>query len=59
MGFGIKNGETAAAVGAYADGVVVGSALVDLIAKQEPGQGNKDVCTLLREIRQGLDEVSG
>ena len=59
VGFGIKNGETAAAVGAYADGVVVGSALVDLIAKQEPGQGNKDVCNLLREIRQGLDEVSG
>lgn len=58
VGFGIKNGETAAAVGAHSDGVVVGSAIVDVIAKQKPGFANKDVCNLLREIRQGLDESS-
>ena len=59
VGFGIKNGETAAAIGALSDGVVVGSAIVDLIAKQKSGLGNEDVCDLLREIRQGLDELSG
>ncbi len=33
VGFGIRTPEQAAAVGAFADGVVVGSALVDLVAE--------------------------
>ena len=33
VGFGISNPEQAAMVGSFADGVVVGSALIDLISK--------------------------
>lgn len=40
VGFGIKNAATAAAVGAQADGVVVGSALVDLMAQHADSVDN-------------------
>lgn len=46
VGFGIATPEQAAAVGAHADGVVVGSALVRVI--EEHG---RDTETLLREVR--------
>ncbi len=36
MGFGVSNGEMASAVASAADGVVVGSALVDCISKHMP-----------------------
>lgn len=39
VGFGIKTPDDAAAIGAVADGVVVGSALVDAIAKSLDAQG--------------------
>ena len=39
VGFGIKTPEDAAAIGAVADGVVVGSALVDAIARSLDGDG--------------------
>jgi tryptophan synthase alpha chain len=58
VGFGIKDGDTAAAVGANADGVVVGSAIVDRMANADSSQINQEVCTLLAEIRQALDELS-
>ncbi|HAK51534.1 MAG TPA: tryptophan synthase subunit alpha [Gammaproteobacteria bacterium] len=57
VGFGIKDGETAAAVGANADGVVVGSAIVDRMANAGPSQINQSVCNLVAEIRQALDEL--
>jgi tryptophan synthase alpha chain len=31
VGFGVKNAQTAGAIAAYADGVVVGSALIDTL----------------------------
>ena len=39
VGFGIKSPDDAAAIGAVADGVVVGSALVDALAKSLDGHG--------------------
>jgi tryptophan synthase alpha chain len=51
VGFGISNAEQAAAVGRLADGVVVGSALVDVL-------GNGGVAAagrFLRELRGALD----
>lgn len=58
VGFGIKDAATARAVGAIADGVVVGSALVNQVAQHQ-----QDLPTLLEKIastmqslRQGLDQ---
>jgi len=59
VGFGIKDAQTARLVGAHADGVVVGSALVNTMA-----QHADDVvacCDALRkfvlELRSGLDSI--
>lgn len=57
VGFGIKDGETAAAVAAVADGVVVGTALVRLMA--ETAGGPAEVARALRdkvaEFRAAID----
>jgi len=60
VGFGIKNGETAAAVGSVADGVVVGSAIVDIMARHETDRVllEKSVVELTGEIRSALDAIS-
>lgn len=53
VGFGIARPEQARAVGALADGVVVGSALV-----QAAGEGGVDAAlALVRSLRAALDEV--
>jgi tryptophan synthase alpha chain len=49
VGFGISSGEQAQRVGAFADGVVVGSAIVDLMARGEP------VGPFVAGLRAGLD----
>jgi tryptophan synthase alpha chain len=58
VGFGIRDGATAAAVGAVADGVIVGSAIVNLIADHAgaPDKARHQVSTLVREMRQALDD---
>jgi len=55
VGFGIKNAETAAAVGQVADAVVVGSALVNLVEKYAHSLSN-DVANkkIIKEISQVL-----
>ena len=63
VGFGIKDAESAAAIAAFCDGVVVGSALVNLVAGQiESGASNQRAmdaaAALLGEIRQGIDAVT-
>jgi len=57
VGFGIKDAESARAVAACADGVVVGSALVKAYAEAESAghDGNKAVTSLLGSIREALD----
>jgi len=50
VGFGISQPEQAAAVGALADGVVVGSALV-----RAADQGVEDALRLVRSLRAALD----
>jgi tryptophan synthase alpha chain len=51
VGFGISSAEQAAAVGRLADGVVVGSALVQVL-----GSGGVAAArTFLGELRAGLD----
>ncbi|OYV26178.1 MAG: hypothetical protein B7Z82_07600 [Halothiobacillus sp. 20-54-6] len=58
VGFGIRNAPTAAAVGQVADAVIIGSALVRIIA--ELGQGDpatlqQKVQAFMTEIRSALD----
>ena len=56
VGFGIKDGQTAGLIGAHADGVVVGSALVNLMGQ---GGSTEQICERLTQavvdLRQGLD----
>jgi len=55
VGFGIRTPEQAAAIARLADGVVVGSALVDKVAKAAtPGQAVDDVLSLCRDLAQGV-----
>ena len=63
VGFGIKDAASAAAVASVADGVVVGSALVDTMAKAIDGGGDHEAAmaaavSLLAEIRQGIDNAA-
>ena len=59
VGFGIKDAASAAAVATVADGVVVGSALVDTLAQAFAGGGDQAVALgsadkLLQQIHQGI-----
>ena len=59
VGFGIKNAATAAALGAVADGVVVGSALVEQVEAlaATPQQVPAALAETLAPIRQALDAI--
>ncbi len=54
VGFGISSGEQAAAIGRVADGVVIGSALIDAIDRG----GVTAAGALLGELRAGLDRAA-
>lgn len=58
VGFGIKDASSAAAVAAYADGVVVGSVLVDQIARlQDNPEAIVEALTrILGDMRQAMDK---
>lgn len=51
VGFGISTPDQAAEVCRWADGVIVGSALVDLIAKKQPAKA----ITLVEQMRRAID----
>ncbi len=60
VGFGIRDAASARAIAGVADGVVVGSALVDCLAKVIDAGGDQAAAidaaaTLLAEIRRGVD----
>ena len=60
VGFGIKDAESARAVAAVADGVVVGSALVSTAAQAIEDGGESEAAieaaaSLLGQIRKGID----
>ena len=56
VGFGIKDAKSAAAVSAHADGVVVGSALVQLMADSaDPNIAAERLHSAAADIRHGLD----
>ena len=59
VGFGVKTGDQARAIGAAADGVIVGSVLVQAMADNEQTQENipTAVGDLLSAIRTRMDEA--
>ena len=59
VGFGIKDAESAAAVGAVADAVVVGSALVNQVEANavNPEAISPAICGILSSIRAALDAL--
>jgi tryptophan synthase alpha chain len=62
VGFGIRDGATAAAIGRVADGVIVGSALVGRIAERadDPASIPAALKSILGEMREALDrEAAG
>ncbi len=60
VGFGIRNGETAAAIAKNADGAVVGSVLVEQIAKnqQQSDHAIAGVSSILKEMRTAMDKLN-
>jgi tryptophan synthase alpha chain len=55
VGLGVRNGTQAAQVGAFADGVIVGSALVRcLLDAPDPGSGLTALSTLSAELAKGI-----
>jgi tryptophan synthase alpha chain len=59
VGFGIRDGASARAVGKVADAVVIGSALVQAIADAAPDQAAAVAGAWLKEIRSALDAHQG
>jgi tryptophan synthase alpha chain len=52
VGFGISTAEHVAAVGEFADAAVIGSAIVALIEKSEPGKAPAAIANFLQGLRQ-------
>jgi tryptophan synthase alpha chain len=59
VGFGIKTPEDARRVAAYADGVVVGTALIRKATEAGPGKAAEAVAGLVAELRKAVDEEDG
>jgi tryptophan synthase alpha chain len=58
VGFGVKDAATSVALAQAADGVVVGSALVEaLAAATSPGDAAQRACAFLAPLRAALDDV--
>lgn len=57
VGFGIRDGASAAAVSKIADGVIVGSVLVNAIAEKQahPEQISADVAAIIAQMRSAMD----
>lgn len=56
VGLGVSTREQAAEIARYADGVIVGSALVSCLADREPEEGLTALETLVRELAAGVRE---
>jgi tryptophan synthase alpha chain len=55
VGFGIRDAQTAAAIGRVADAVVIGTRIIQLIDEQPRERVVPEVASFLRGIRQALD----
>lgn len=57
VGFGVKNADTAKNLASFADGVVVGSALISKIEQNldDPGKAKIEIIDLIKSMRQAMD----
>jgi tryptophan synthase alpha chain len=55
VGIGVKDRGSAAAVAAYADGVIVGSSVVRAAGEGDPAGAPERVAALVRELRAGVE----
>ena len=55
VGFGIRDAQTARAIGQLADAVVIGSRLIELMEAQPPEQAAEVARGFIQDIRQALD----
>jgi len=56
VGFGIRDGQAAARIASVADGVVIGSRIIEEIEQSLPEEAPQRVATLLAGIRKAMDE---
>ena len=56
VGFGISTKKDAQQIKGLCDGIIVGSALINLIRESKAREMEKNVCNFVRELRTGLDE---
>jgi tryptophan synthase alpha chain len=59
VGFGIRDAETAKAVAAVSDAVVIGSRIVQLLETQSRDTVVSAASTFIAEIRSALDSLKG
>lgn len=59
VGFGIRDADTAGKIGALADGVIIGSRIIEEIENSEPEQMLNNVGKLIGGIREALDRIEG
>jgi len=59
VGFGIRDAETAKAVGAVSDAVVIGSRLIQILEAQTRDNVASEAATFIRDIRVALDTLKG
>jgi tryptophan synthase alpha chain len=57
VGFGIRDAETARAIGEIADAVVIGSRLVQLLEEASPDTAAESLTRFIAEIRTALDSA--
>ena len=57
VGFGIKDAATAARVAAFADAVVIGSRLIEVLEAGEPAGAPQRAQAWLAGVRQAIDAV--
>ena len=57
VGFGIRDGQSAAAIGEYADGVIVGSELVKNFAGLDSQSSKEEIAAAQAKIMQKMDEL--
>jgi tryptophan synthase alpha chain len=58
VGVGVKTGEHAATVAGYADGVIVGSAVVTAAGDGDPAGAPERVAELVRQLRAGIERAA-
>jgi tryptophan synthase alpha chain len=55
VGFGIKDGETAARVAAFADAVVIGSRMIEVLEQGPADQAPARAAALVQSLRKAMD----